>query len=183
MGLRKMDETSRNGDRRMDRRRFLTLATGALAIGALAPALAACGDDDDGDGDDDAVEAADDGDSAVAESDDNDDGTFPDDFPDNIPLPDDWEMTSNLSREREGSREINLRFESHGNRMAMIEAYDTDLPTHYEVTSQQIDEEAEEATWIINDGDWEWGSVVLADPREDDDADFEVHIQLHEEMR
>ncbi|TVR76236.1 MAG: hypothetical protein EA415_01530 [Sphaerobacteraceae bacterium] len=181
MFLQRAREISRFGERSMDRRRFLTLATGAIGVGALAPFLAACGGDDDGD---DAAEAVDDGDTASAEVDDSDDdGTFPDDFPDNIPLPDDWEITSDTSRDRDGSREISIRFESYGDRMGMIETYDNEIPAHYDVSSQSIDEDTGEATWIISNGEWEWGSVVVEDPWEDDDADFQVSIELHEHMR
>ncbi len=165
----------------LTRRSLLRMGAGLVTLSVAAPVFAACGGDDDGD---DTAEAVADGDTASAEVDDSDDdGTFPDDFPDNIPLPDDWEITSDTSRDRDGSREISIRIESYGDRMGMIETYDAEIPAHYEVSSQSIDEDTGEATWIISNGEWEWGSVVVEDPWEDDDADFQVAIELHEHMR
>ncbi len=134
----------------LTRRRFLTLASGLLASGALAPALAACGDDDVDDGDtdnatDDEVAAADDADSDVE---------LPDGFPGDLPLPGQLRVQTDQSGETEDGREIVIIVFGEGDLEDFIDEMGDAIHANYEVEDEFIEEDGESARWNFRDDQW-----------------------------
>ncbi|TVR71870.1 MAG: hypothetical protein EA415_10945 [Sphaerobacteraceae bacterium] len=185
----------------MDRRRFMTLATGALATAALVPALAACDDDDDqddapADPDTESAGAADTTDDSedsdeleeameqaeeetggeldALDDSDDEERTFPDDFPENIPVPDDAEIILDMSFSRDDEREIYLAFVSNEDRVDWLDTYDTEIEETYELDSDHRNDELHTGQWDFNGHGWEWARVELSSAQDEHNAEFQV---------
>ena len=183
----------------MDRRRFMTLATGALATAALVPALAACDDDDDQDDAPTDPETADDtedsdeleeameqaeeetgGELDALDDSDDEERNFPDDFPDNIPIPDDAEIILDMSFSRDDEREIYIAFVSNEDRVDWLDTYDTEIEETYELDSQHRNDELHTGQWDFHGHGWEWARVELSSAQDEHDAEFQVLVILRD---
>jgi hypothetical protein len=180
----------------MDRRRFLTLTTGALAVSALAPVLAACDDDDDAQEDapadpdtdtdtaavddeqlQEAMEEAEEetgGELDALDDSDDEERTFPDDFPENIPVPDDAEIILDMSFSRDDESEIYIAFVSNEDRVEWLDTYDSEIEADYEVDSRHRNDDMDTGQWDFNGHGWEWSRVELSSARDEHDAEFQV---------
>jgi hypothetical protein len=178
----------------MNRRRFMTLATGALATAALVPALAACDDGDDDQDDtpaepdttddsedsdelEQAMEQAEEetgGELDALDDSDDEERTFPDDFPDNVPVPDDADIILDMSFSRDDEREIYIAFVSDEDRGTWLDTYDTEIEETYELDTDYRNDELETGQWDFHGHGWEWARVELSSAQDEHDAEFQV---------